>query len=264
MNRKVFRSGLTILLLSTCYFLLGGNTVQAQSTKPQWWFTYNHGGRISDRWSYVFDLNYRTNGLFPLNSSLSAARMGMKYHTKTGFRFTGGYAWFGTFTSSDDRIWLHENRLYEQAQYNHGAGKINFVHRIRIEQRWRQFFTDAEQVETHVTFANRSRYLFQLDGPLLRNPEAKFDLRWQLTNEIFIHTKEEIGYSIFDQNRTLGGVVVSTPGSLSLAVLYQFIVQQQPFSRDIRTINSFRITLFQTLDFRKKKTMKVEETLLSD
>ncbi|MBX2963747.1 MAG: DUF2490 domain-containing protein [Cyclobacteriaceae bacterium] len=266
MNRKIFRLRLQLrlCLLFTLIFLLIGDVVQAQATKPQWWFTYNHAGRLTDRWSYVFDLNHRTNGLVPFNSSLSAARMGMKYHTNTGFRYTAGYAWFSTFVSSTERIWLHENRLYEQAQYNHDSGKINFVHRIRIEQRWRQMFTDTEFDKTTLFFTNRSRYLFQIDGPIPHKAEQKAKFRWQFTNEFFIHNTEEIGYTTFDQNRTLTGILISPPGGLSLALLYQFIVQQQPYLREIRTINSFRITLFHQLDFRKKKNITVEEVLVID
>jgi hypothetical protein len=259
-----FHLCMRVYVLLTLVFLSGSYTAQAQSDKPQWWFTYNHAGRLTERWSYLFDLNYRTNGLVPLNSSLTAARMGMQYHTQTGFRYVAGYAWFGMFSSSSERIWLNENRLYEQVQYNHGAGKIKFAHRIRIEQRWRQLFTDVEQDKTDVYFTNRSRYLFQLDGPIARSPERQTNLRWQFTNEFFIHNKEEIGYTIFDQNRTLAGVLISPPGGLSLALLYQFIVQQQPYLREIRTINSFRITLFHQLDFRKKKKKALTDEILQD
>jgi hypothetical protein len=234
---------------------------QAQFAKPQWWFTYNHTGRFADRWSYGFDLNHRTNGLIPFNSSLSAARVGMNYHTNTGFRITAGYAWFGTFVPNKDRIWLHENRIYEQAQYQHKLGKINLVHRIRIEHRWRQQFTDGSLDETISTLTNRYRYLFQFDGPITTKTEKKTDFRWQLANEFFIHNKEEVGYMLFDQNRTLAGVVISPPGNMSIAVLYQLILQQQPFLRETFLINSFRITLFQTLDFRKKKKTINEEEI---
>ncbi|EMS31589.1 hypothetical protein C943_02244 [Mariniradius saccharolyticus AK6] len=236
----------------------------SQSNKPQWWFTYNHTGRFADRWSYGFDLNYRTNGLVPLNSSLTAARMGINYHTNTGFRITAGYAWFGTFASQQDRIWLHENRLYEQVQFNHGSGKVNFTHRIRIEHRWRQLFTDASLGETDVFLTNRYRYLIQLDGPIPRNPERKTSLRWQVANEFFIHNQEDIGYMLFDQNRTLAGVMISPTKTTSLAVLYQLILQQQPYLRETRAINSIRITLFQSLDFRKKKTIIREEVPVVD
>jgi hypothetical protein len=250
--------------LLVAVFLIGaGNQLQAQQ-KPQWWYTYNHQGRFAERWSYAFDLNHRSRGVVPFNSTLSAARMGMVFHLNPAIRFTAGYAWFGTYVSDNYRIWLHENRLYEQAQYNHGKGKINFVHRIRIEHRWRQQFVDISAGETDVFLTNRYRYLFQLDGPIRRSPERKTGLRWQAANEIFFHNKEEVGYMLFDQNRTLAGVMISPPGSLSLAVLYQLIIQQQPLLREIQTIHSFRITLFQQLDLRKNKKVPVYEIPVID
>jgi hypothetical protein len=238
--------------------------VQAQSNRPQWWYTYNHTGRFADRWSYGFDLNHRSSGVVPFNSSLSAARMGMNYHSNSGFRITGGYAWFGTFVPSKDRIWLHENRLYEQVQYNHKNSKFNFVHRIRIEQRWRQQFLDIDTDETARLFTNRSRYLFQMDGPIKRKPERNTALRWQAANEFFIHNKEEVGYTLFDQNRTLAGVLISPKGSISMALLYQLIVQQQPLLRETQVIHSFRVTLFHQLDLRKVKKADAYEIPVID
>ena len=237
-------------------------SAHAQFAKPQWWFAYNQTGRWADRWSYGFDINHRTNGLIPFNSSLTAARIGLNYHTNSGFRITGGYAWFGTFAPEAKQIWLHEHRVYEQVQFTHKKGEINFVHRLRIEQRWRQQFTNEQLDVTVSTFTNRYRYLFQADGPITTLSDQKTSLRWQLGNEFFIHNKEEIGFMLFDQNRTLAGVVISPTGSTSLAVLYQLIVQQQPFLRETFLINSFRITVFQTLDFRNKKKMITEEEIL--
>jgi len=248
------------------FFILffGSFHVLAQSNRPQWWYTYNHTGRFADRWSYGFDLNHRSSGVVPFNSTLSAARIGMNYHSKTGFRITGGYAWFGTFVPSKARIWLHENRLYEQVQYNHKNSKFNFVHRIRIEQRWRQQFLDIDTDETARLFTNRSRYLFQMDGPIKRKPERNTALRWQAANEFFIHTTEEVGYMLFDQNRTLAGVLISPKGSLSIALLYQLIVQQQPLLRETQVIHSFRVTLFHQLDLRKVKKADAYEIPVID
>lgn len=236
----------------------------AQSNRPQWWYAYNHTGRFADRWSYGFDLNHRSSGVVPFNSTLSAARMGMNYHSNTGFRITGGYAWFGTFVPGKDRIWLHENRLYEQVQYNHSHSKFNFVHRIRIEQRWRQQFLDIASDETARLFTNRSRYLFQMDGPIKRSPERSTVLRWQAANEFFIHNKEEVGYTLFDQNRTLAGVLVSPHKSLSMALLYQLIIQQQPLLREIQVVHSFRVTIFHQLDLRKVKKADAYEVPVID
>jgi hypothetical protein len=246
-------------------FLALNHAAFAQFAKPQWWFAYNQTGRFSDRLSYGFDLNHRTNGIIPFNSSLSAARVGLNYHTNSGFRFTGGYAWFGTYARDSEKIWLNENRIYQQAQYNYKKGDVHVVHRLRIEQRWREQFTDELLNETVSTFANRYRYLIQFDGPITEHGPNRIGFRWQLANEIFIHNKEELGYILFDQNRTLAGVLISPTKSTSVAILYQFILQQQPFLKETRAINSLRITVFQQFDFRKKKkTIQIEEVPVVD
>jgi hypothetical protein len=80
----------------------------------------------------------------------------------------------------------------------------------------------------------------------------------------FIHNKEEVGYMLFDQNRTLAGVMISPKGNLSLAVLYQFILLQQPLLRELQTIHSFRITLFHQLDLRRVKKEDIYDVPVVD
>jgi hypothetical protein len=239
--------------LITVSGLLSCSEIQAQQPF-QTWATYNHQARLSTKWGYTFDLNYRTRGVLPFTSSLSAARMGVKYNVGPALRITAGYAWFGTNVTGRDRLWLHENRLYYQGQYNQGHGKLNIIHRIRIEHRWRQQFASIDSDATFRNLTNRYRYLIQFDGPIKRDPARKTQLRWKVINEIFLHTQETVGSALFDQNRTLGGVIIALPkGHLQMAVLYQFIVQQQPLLRDIETIHSMRLTLFHALDLRKRK-----------
>jgi hypothetical protein len=236
----------------------------AQSNRPQWWYTFNHSNRMFQRWGYGVDLNHRSDGVVPFNSTLSAARMGINYHTKTGFTITGGYAWFGVFIDDLDRIWLHENRLYEQVQFSHGNAKWGFNHRIRVEHRFREQITNNDTFETDVFLTNRYRYKLQLSGLINRKPERKTRLRWQVANEVFFHNVEQIGTLLFDQNRTLAGVVILPNSTFSLALLYQLIIQQDPNSRDIQAINSFRITLFHQLDFRDKPAVPPHEVPMSD
>jgi hypothetical protein len=238
--------------------------INAQSERPQWWYTYNHTGRVFERWGYGFDLNHRSRGVVPFNSTLSAARMGINYHTKTGFTVTAGYAWFGTYINDFDRVWLHENRLYEQVQFVHGNVKIGFTHRVRIEHRFREVITDRDTYESDIFTTNRYRYLIQLGGLIKRDPKRTTRVRWQVANEFFIHNVEEVGTTLFDQNRTLAGLVILPKGDLSLAVLYQFIVQQQPLLREIQTIHSLRLTLFHQIDFRKKSSTKVDDVPVID
>jgi hypothetical protein len=99
-----------------------------------------------------------------------------------------------------------------------------------------------------------------VQGPLLKKPGTDdLILSWQAANEIFFHWGDNIASNNFDQNRTLAGVVLDLGPTLDLAVLYQFILQQQPLLQTTQSIHSVRFTLFHQLDFRNRKSNKEEK-----
>jgi hypothetical protein len=240
-------------LLLALFILLLSAKVKAQNDF-QIWATYNHQGRLSEKWGYTFDLNYRTRGVFPFNSNLSAARMGINYHLNPNIRITAGYAWFGTHLTDRDKRWLIENRLYEQIQFTKKKRDLQYVQRVRLEQRFRNGFVNNTTEETQVQFTFRARYLFQMQGPLKKEAGTeKVVLSWQAANEIFFHAGDEnLRNNYFDQNRTLAGIVISSIPKIDIAVLYQYIIQRQPILQTNQDINSIRLIVFHNLDFRKK------------
>jgi hypothetical protein len=232
-------------------FFIGGKAIAQQPF--QLWTTYNHQARLSNKWGYTFDLNYRTRGVLPFTSSLAAVRMGVVYQVNPKIRITAGYAWFGTWVKDRYQIWLHENRLYQQIQYNTRKANLQFSQRIRLEQRFRQSFLSTSSDEVNVFFTFRARYLFQMQGPLLRKSGTdEVILSWQAANEIFFHWGDNIGSTNFEQNRTLAGIVISVNKKIDFAALYQLILQHQPLLLKTQPINSVRLTIFHNLDFRKK------------
>lgn len=238
-------AGLLLVLLAS----------MAQAQQPfQMWYAYNHTGRLTDKWGYAFDLNHRSREVLPAEAALSAIRVGGSYQLKPNLRLTAGYAWFGTYVPDIDRIWVHEHRLYQQAQWNFRPAGLALSHRVRLEQRWRELLLDANQpfdpIKRNV-FNFRARYMVQVTGPLTRRDSTGSALlSWQAANETFLQTTDYPG--LFDQNRTLAGVVWRISPSVDVATLYQFIVQRRPEFDTTQYINSVRLTLFHSLDFRKK------------
>ena len=230
------------------------STAKAHAQKDfQFWATYSQQARLSKKWGYAFDLNYRSRGVFPLSSTLSAARMGINYHLNPNIRITAGYAWFGTYVTDRYQRWLAENRLYQQIQFNKKKAGLHYVNRIRLEQRFRKGFVNNINDETNVAFTFRARYLFQMQGPLKKKAGTEeVILSWQAADEIFFHWGENLNGNSFDQNRTLAGIVISPGRKIDIAVLYQFILQQQPVLQTTESIHSMRLILFHNLDFRKK------------
>ena len=242
----------TRLLACLLFVLL---TTPAQAQQPfQIWYAYNHSGRLTDKWGYTFDLNHRTRQTEPVEAALSAIRAGATYQLTPSLRLTAGYAWFGTYVPEIDDIWVHENRLYQQAQWNFRPKGLALSHRVRLEERWRELLLDANQPFDPIKrnlFNLRARYMIQVTGPITRpDSTGSAFLSWQAANEIFFQTTDYSG--LFDQDRTLAGVVWRISPTLDLATLYQFIIQRRPEFDSTQYIHSLRLTLFHSLDFRKK------------
>lgn len=220
----------------------------------QLWLTYNNQTRLSDKWGYTFDLNYRTRGFFPFNSTLTAARVGAIYFVNNRLRISGGYAWFGTYISDFDINWLPEHRLWQQIQWTIPKSKFQLVHRFRLEQRFRQELVRYPATDPTYAYTTRARYMIQFQGLLVppKKPDG-FQLSWQAANEIMFHSGEIIGSSLFNQNRTLAGVVISPNRKLDFAVMYQLILQYQPIMEKVEEIHSIRLTAFHILDYRKSR-----------
>jgi hypothetical protein len=223
----------------------------AAQNEFQTWLTYNNQTRLSQKWGYTFDLNYRTRGFFPFQSNLAAARGGLIFFLNEQWRFAGGYAWFGTYVKSRDNNWLHEHRLWQQALWVKRNSGFVISHRVRLEQRFRQFGDFSWHGGQGASSTMRYRYMFQAQGIIL--PAAKengFQLGWQAANEIMFQSGDLIGNSAFNQNRTLAGFVLSPNRRMDLAILYQFIFQYQPALSEVEDIHSVRLTFLHQLDFR--------------
>lgn len=254
---KVIEAHLTSFLrvAGCCFFIIACSLTSvetnAQNYFAQWWFTYNNQTRLSEKWGYTFDLNYRTSGVFPFNSSLVAARAGANFHPNSTTRISGGYAWFGTFVSREETLWLPEHRLWQQIQWNKNSNGTLTAHRIRLEERFRTEFASALTDQTIYAYTTRLRYLFQVQRRFSQSAkETGIRVSWQATNEIMFHTGDAITQRKFDQNRTLVGTVFSFSRTTELALLYQFIVQLVPQTQERRYINSIRITLLHNIDKR--------------
>lgn len=217
----------------------------------QTWLTYNIQTRLSQKWGYTFDLNYRTRGFFPFQSNLAAMRGGAVYFLNEQWRFSGGYAWFGTYVNQINDPWLTEHRIWQQAIWLKRNSKFIFTNRVRLEQRFRQFEDFFWKGSTEETFTHRYRYMFQAQGVIL--PAARdngFQLSWQAANELMLQTGDLTGGREFNQNRTLAGLVISPNRQIDMAVLYQHIFQYQPKLLEVEQVQSIRVTFLHLMDFR--------------
>jgi hypothetical protein len=214
------------------------------------WLTYNLQARFNAKWEGLFDANQRWGDFGQFNAAQAAVRIGAGRHFSAKFSAAGGYAWFGTYYEEKDNYFLDENRLWEQALWRIPRKELLFWHRIRTEQRFREF-SSGSQRETEFSF--RFRYMFGALFPLTRPKAGKvFSISAQSALEIMFHAGGRIGHDYFDQNRLIAGFNWQLARSLSLATLYQYTLRYSIPQDKAPNVHVFRVTLNHQLDFRKK------------
>lgn len=241
------KKSLTILLLLFTSSVLTGTVFGQQDFQK--WLTYNNQTKISDKWGVTFDLNHRTKGTTLFYPSLVAARAGVSYFTPKNISLSAGYAWFGTYLEKGEPILLDENRIWQQLQVNRNYSKIQLIHRFRAEQRFIEVMPEFKtKIHSHDTF-NRLRYALQLQGPIFENLKG---IQWYTANEIMFNAGNISNGSLFNQNRTLAGLILSAGKQVDLSITYQMIYQHFPQTQNNEFINSGRFTILHKMDFSSK------------
>ena len=116
---------------------------------------------------------------------------------------------------------------------NGQTGKVSFVHRLRLEQRWVGRFTDMDQKRPEeYIYLNRVRYMLRAEVPLSKKVYAA------AYDEIFIGFGKNVGENIFDQNRI--GLLLGYKVNSSFRIEGGFLNQAVQLGREINGKNVFQ------------------------
>lgn len=205
--------------------------------------------RLSDKWSLLADFHVRRND-FIKNPGFYLLRAGAAYRIRPNFSVAAGYAhlWLAS-TYRDKGYYTNENRIYEQAIFTHPAGKINFLHRLRNEQRWIEYPINDTSSGKY-GFTNRIRYLLSLRIPVFKNPKYP---QLILADEIMIHFGDAVNYSNFEQNRIFAGInqMISKTVSFDLGYMYSYQLRTSGYQYNSNHI--IRLFFYYNTDWRKHK-----------
>lgn len=145
--------------------------------------------------------------------------------------------------------WSDENRIFEQWSASQRAGRFSILHRVRLEQRWRDLIIN-DQKTGNTQFSVRFRYLASSDIRIFASPKLPSLV---LSDEILLQTGDVT--STFDQNRFFLGLKVPITKNLTSDIGYMNIIQQRAGGYT-DTSDVFRLFLYYNLDFRKDKGVK--------
>jgi hypothetical protein len=224
---RVLLGGLTLALSSA------SASAQARETRDNAsaWFSWFAEVPLGDRWGVDADISFRRSG--PLDEwQQILARAGLRFAIAPSVRVGAGYARseaypFGKLPSPRSG----ENRVWQQLVLQHTAGRLQFTHRYRFEQRW-QTRRLPSGVDDRV-YTNRGRYLARATFPLQGETYDPGEWGVILSNEVFLSWGANVQANVLDQNRTqaLIGRRLSRVARLDVGFLEQLV--QKPNGREI-------------------------------
>jgi Protein of unknown function (DUF2490) len=235
---KLYRNCLVMLAI------VFGNKAHGQES--QLWLTYFNQKALSPKWDILTDINHRRTGYFTRYNSTQAIRIGLNYNMHGRHTIAAGYAWFLSNAGSSIQKGLHENRLWQQWRWRLPVGKASYVHRVRLEQRWRQIKTDNGNGPPANDFSLRYRYYTHWQQSFT----AKSPFSWIGATEIMLQSGANIKNTM-NQWRLLAGLVYKSGVPTEWLLAYQFI--QLPDSRISMDagIHTIRITCSQLFAHRQ-------------
>ncbi len=245
---KVFLGFLIIMFIPAT-----ANSQQEVATETfeqtQFWTSINSTARISKRWGMIADIHLRRNN-FISDPNFYFLRLGAAYWLNDQISFVGGTAALWRATETDTgRKYALERRVYQQALWRAVIGKITFLQRVRVEQRWQEVLNTNSGAKDRVRFSSRFRFLISAAVQVFKDPRLP---RPVLSNEILFHSGKEIIYNTFDQNRLFLGFNQRIGKNLMVDYGYMLVYQQQYTGNQYDLNHTFRFFLYYSPDFRKR------------
>lgn len=153
-------------------------------------------------------------------------RFGLNYNINSSWSTMAGYAWTPNFYYADyHRTFIDENRFWQQLAYRHDLFGVQWVHRVRQEQR---FIVGVSEV------SHRSRY--QLRGSYALSNDRSFGLTAFDELMVTLNSASPAPWSGYDRNRIfLGPYWVVAGHRFEVGYLGE---HQKRFGSDERWVNA--------------------------
>ncbi len=199
-----------ILRAALLVTLLAGISVHAadrSDSNAHLWLNYVGDHPIGDRpWGLHLESQFRRAD-FGGSWQQILIRPGINYTFSPAWSASLGYAYVDTFRYGDYPALdsFPEHRIWEQVSYTHKALRLEWQHRVRLEQRFIGELGDdgrgGYEVENR-RYENRFRYMLRTTIPLTADEKTYLAL-W---DEVFFNFGSNVSGNHFDQNRAFIGI----------------------------------------------------------
>jgi hypothetical protein len=219
------------LIKVTFALLCFTHLVFSQNAEVGNWFIYFGNHKISEKWNWHNEVQYRSFNLIDDPNQL-LLRTGIGYNlSENNNNLFLGYGFINTqryVANSEDKVNFNEHRIFQQFITRQNFGRFFLQHRYRIEER---FLQDDFQL--------RFRYFLGLNVPINKRLLDKNTFYMAAYNELFINAESPL----FDRNRLYGalGYVINKSFKVDAGFMAQTLEKSNR--------NQFQIVVFNNLPF---------------
>lgn len=206
------------------------------------WLMYFGTHKFASKWSVHLEAQWRRNQWVQQPQQL-LLRTAMNYQVASNLQTSIGYCYVDTYPYGEFPVStaFPEHRIWEQFQTRQQIGKLEWINRYRLEQRF-MYSNGAVPV-----YQNRFRFLTRISVPL-HGPEIR-DRTWYLSlyNESMISFGKQVKLNAFDQNRAYAALGYKFPGlgRLEFGYLFQILMK----SDGVRQENNHTLQVGLTTSF---------------
>ncbi|HEY5371295.1 MAG TPA: DUF2490 domain-containing protein [Hanamia sp.] len=210
------------------------------------WAGYYNTTRFNEKWSLASDAQIRTKDWTNKWSQI-LVRSGAGYTINNRVSVTVGMAFFKNAQYVGKELLMkNEWRPWQEVAYQLPLHKINFIQRLRTEERFMQLVKNNE-LSRDYQYIFRSRYKFEFQFPLKASK-----LMLLAGNEIMVNPHYIQSSLFFDQNRTSVGINFKMNSKSALQCQYVKIFQWRSTTSVMDDQNVFRVNFIHQINCSKK------------
>jgi MFS superfamily sulfate permease-like transporter len=229
-------------------------SLHLQTQNNNAWFMYFGDHKFSKNMGIHLEAQLRRADLGK-NPQQLLLRTGLNYHFLPQVTGTIGYCFVETYPYGDFPVKsaFPEHRIWEQIQLKHQLNQIEWINRLRLEQRFSKLpILEGNSYEPgDAMYTNRARILNRASIPFKGKSIQDKSIYISAYDELLINFGKNVAANLFDQNRAYIALGYKIPhiGRLETGYLYQAI--QKSDGVKIENNHTFQLGLSSTIDFYK-------------
>jgi hypothetical protein len=227
---------------------------QTTQTQESWW-DYLNQDRFSEHWGTWIDVQAKLKDSYVHQQNFNEFTLGASYFKNQNFKYVGSITYVDQFPATGRNYHLAEYRPWQMLQYISKTKSTRFIQWLRLEERFKQMSVNSKPADKY-DFTYRFRYYILAQIPMSKHKYEKGSLSFVSSDEVFFNFGNSIVYNTFDQNRLFLGFYYYMTKANIFQLGYTNVFQKNNAPNKYLKSDVLRVSVFNTIDFRKKVKTK--------